>query len=67
MAEIRVRPKRRSLAWLWVLLTLVVLALVAWYLVNAGIIHVNSAPAPSNGTASLGAGRALAFLPLLWS
>ena len=31
MAEIRVEPKRRSLAWLWVLLLLIVAAAVAWY------------------------------------
>ena len=31
MAEIRVEPKRRSLAWLWVLLLLAVAAGVAWY------------------------------------
>ncbi len=32
MAEIRVEPKRRSLAWLWVLLLLVIAAAVAWWL-----------------------------------
>ena len=31
MAEIRVEPKRRSLAWLWVLLLLIVAGAVAWY------------------------------------
>jgi hypothetical protein len=31
MAEIRVEPKRRSLAWLWILLLLIVAAAVAWY------------------------------------
>jgi hypothetical protein len=31
MAEIRVEPKKRSLAWLWVLLLLAVVAAVVWY------------------------------------
>ena len=31
MAEIRVEPKKRSLAWLWVLLLLAVIAAVVWY------------------------------------
>jgi len=31
MAEIRVEPKKRSLAWLWVILLLVIAAAVAWY------------------------------------
>ncbi len=37
MAEIRVRPKRRSLWWLWVLLALAVMAAVAWYLNANGV------------------------------
>ncbi len=40
MAEIRVEPKRRSLAWLWVLLALVVIGLVVWYLNNDGANQV---------------------------
>ena len=40
MAEIRVDPKRRSLAWLWVLLLLIVAAGVAWY-----FMYYNKAPA----------------------
>jgi hypothetical protein len=40
MAEIRVRPKPRSLAWLWVLVALLVLALVAWYAVSHGVVRV---------------------------
>lgn len=31
MAEIRVEPKRRHLAWLWVLLIVIVAAAVAYY------------------------------------
>ena len=34
MAEIRVEPKKRSLAWLWILLLLIVAAAVAWYFMN---------------------------------
>lgn len=37
MAEIRVEPKRgRSLAWLWVLIALVIIAAVAWWLWSTG-------------------------------
>lgn len=36
MAEIRVEPKRRSMAWLWLLILLVVAAAVAWYFMNDG-------------------------------
>jgi hypothetical protein len=32
MAEIRVQPKRRSMAWLWVLLLLVVLGGLGYYM-----------------------------------
>ena len=36
MAEIRVEPKKRSLAWLWIVLLLVLAAVVAWYFMNGG-------------------------------
>ncbi len=45
MAEIRVEPKRRSLAWLWILLALAVVALVAWYLISQGGLTVTSTTA----------------------
>jgi hypothetical protein len=45
MAEIRVEPKRRSLAWLWVLLLLAVAAGVAWY-----FMYYNKAPAAPTTT-----------------
>lgn len=31
MAEIRVEPRRRSMAWLWILLALVIIAGIAYY------------------------------------
>lgn len=31
MAEIRVEPRRRNLAWLWVLLVVIIAAALAWY------------------------------------
>ena len=42
MAQIRVEPKRRSHAWLWILLALAVVALVAWYLYSQGAVRVES-------------------------
>lgn len=44
MAEIRVQPKPRSLAWLWVLLALAVVALVAWFLMRQGLVQVRTTP-----------------------
>jgi hypothetical protein len=32
MAEIRVEPKRRSMAWLWILLAVVVVGAVAYFM-----------------------------------
>ncbi len=51
MAQIRVEPKRRNLAWLWLLVALAAAALVAWYLVNAGVVRVQSAGALPTPTA----------------
>jgi hypothetical protein len=51
MAEIRVEPKRRSLAWLWALLALALVALVFWYLNNDGVNQVDSTPATPATTA----------------
>ena len=31
MAEIRVEPRRRSLAWLWILIAVVIVAALAYY------------------------------------
>ena len=55
MAEIRVQPKPRSLAWLWALLALAVVALVAWFLMRQGLVQVRSTDAPAaTGTAPTG-------------
>ncbi len=55
MAEIRVRPQRRSLVWLWILLTVAVLALIAWYLVSSGTIRVRSGDAPGGASGAAAA------------
>jgi hypothetical protein len=44
VAEIRVQPKPRSLAWLWALLALAVVGLVAWFLMRQGLVQVRSTP-----------------------
>ena len=41
MAEIRVEEKRRSLAWLWVVLALAIAALAYWWFNNDGVNQVN--------------------------
>jgi hypothetical protein len=41
MAEIRVEQKRRSLAWLWVLLALAVAALAYWYFNTDGVNQID--------------------------
>jgi predicted anti-sigma-YlaC factor YlaD len=49
VAEIRIEPKRRSLAWLWILLVLAVVALVAWYLVSQGAVRVQDTTTTPTG------------------
>lgn len=61
MAEIRVQPKPRSLVWLWVLLALAVVALVAWYLTRQGLVQVR--PVPDAPTAPAPAATAPAASP----
>ena len=51
MAEIRVEPKRGGARWLWVLIALVVLALLAWYFLS----NRGDASAPATGSAARGA------------
>ncbi|HZF66710.1 MAG TPA: hypothetical protein VEZ47_01595 [Gemmatirosa sp.] len=60
MAEIRVEPKRRSLAWLWTLLALALVALVAWYLMNGGVRTVDD----DNTTTTTPAGATSSALPV---
>jgi hypothetical protein len=64
MAEIRVEPKRRSTAWVWVLLALALVALVFWYLNNDGVNQVDTVPATSP-TSSIEAPPAAAAPALL--
>lgn len=42
MAEIRVEPKRRSMAWLWILLALALVGAAIWYFNNNGRNDVNT-------------------------
>jgi TRAP-type C4-dicarboxylate transport system permease small subunit len=50
VAEIRVEPKRRSLAWLWILLVLALVAVVGWYLYSQGAVRVQSTSALPAGS-----------------
>jgi len=45
MAEIRIEQKRRGLGWLWLLLALIIVAILAWYFLYPG----RTAPAPATG------------------
>jgi hypothetical protein len=55
VAQIRIEPKRRSLAWLWIVLALAVVALVAWYLYSQGAVRVETTGALAlPGAAALG-------------
>jgi hypothetical protein len=45
MAEIRIEQKRRALGWLWLLLALIIVAILAWYFLYPG----RTAPAPATG------------------
>ena len=58
MAEIRVEEKRRSLAWLWVLLAVAIAAAAYWWFNNDGVNQVDvrttgMAPAVEATVASL--------------
>lgn len=54
MAEIRVEPKPRSLAWLWILLALAIGAFVAWYLMNTRVVETSPTAALRLPPAALG-------------
>ena len=45
MAEIRVEPRKRSLAWLWILLLLILVAAAAWYFLYGGREQLSGATA----------------------
>ena len=50
MAEIRVEQKRRSLAWLWILPVLALIAAGVWYFYfNGGAAGVDTAASPATG------------------
>ena len=51
MAEIRVEPRRGGARWLWVVIALVVIALLAWYF----LYNRRDATAPPSGSAARGA------------
>jgi hypothetical protein len=46
MAEIRIERKGRRLGWVWLLLALVVVALLAWYFLYPGRTTIAPASAP---------------------
>jgi hypothetical protein len=48
MAEIRVEQKRGSMAWLWILLVLLLVALGVWYVLGAP--GLNPTPAGAGDT-----------------
>ena len=50
MAEIRVEQKRGGAPWLWVIIALVVVALLAWYFLS----NRGDATAPATGSAARG-------------
>ena len=50
MAEIRVEPRRGGARWLWVVIALIVIALLAWYFLSN-----RDATAPPSGSAARGA------------
>ena len=51
MAEIRVEPRRGGARWLWLVIALVALALLAWYFLS----DRGDTPAPATGLATPGA------------
>jgi hypothetical protein len=40
MADIRIEPRRRSTAWVWILLVLAILAAAAYLLIDSGTIQL---------------------------
>jgi hypothetical protein len=57
MAEIHVEPRRGGgLAWLWVLLVVIVIALIVWYFVLGapGLARPATTPAPATPADTVG-------------
>ena len=50
MAQIRIEEKRRSMTWLWALIALALVALVAWFLLANGRTTVGSEGATPGDT-----------------
>ena len=53
MAEIKVEPKRSGLGWLWAILLLVVVGVVAWYFMTQRAAPATTVPADSTRTSLL--------------
>lgn len=68
MAEIRVQQvKRRGLGWLWLLVVLVLLAVVAWYFLSGNTAPTTpSAATPTTGTSEGPRPAAATSLLLAW-
>lgn len=54
MAEIKVEPKRSGLGWLWAIILLVVVGVVAWYLLTQRTAPATTVPADSTRTSMIG-------------
>ena len=50
MAEIKVEPKRGGLGWLWAIIVLVLVGVVAWYLMTQRTAPATTVPADSTRT-----------------
>jgi hypothetical protein len=70
MAEIKVEPKRSGLGWLWAIIVLVLVGVVAWYLMTQRAAPATTVPADSTRTSLLDvptqpAGHQFYQLPML--
>ena len=50
MAEIKVEPKRSGLGWLWAIIVLVLVGVVAWYFMTQRAAPATTVPADSTRT-----------------
>ena len=53
MAEIKVEPKRSGLGWLWAIIVLVLVGVVAWYFMTQRTAPATTVPADSTRTSML--------------